>query len=109
MKIKRTKVKSDSGRDQSGKLRKKKCVLSLYIVGRTTKSLAALNNLRLLCSGQLKGKYTFEVIDLLKNPRRARENQIVAVPTLVRRRPLPMRNIIGDLSDSEQVLGWIIS
>ncbi len=109
MKIKRTKLKPDSGKDQSAKAGRNKYVLSLYIVGQTARSIAALNNLRLLCSVQLKGKYTFEVIDLLKNPRRARENQIVAVPTLVRCQPLPMRNIIGDLSNSEQVLGWIIS
>lgn len=107
MKIKRTKGKSDSGKGQSVKVRGKKCVLSLYIVGKTTKSVAALNNLRLLCREQLKGKYNFEVIDLLKNPKRARKNQIVAVPMLVRRLPLPERNIIGDLSNTERVLGWL--
>ena len=78
--------------------------LRLYIAGQTVKSVTALNNLKLICEEQLKGKYHIEVIDLVKNPQLARDNQILAVPTLVRKLPLPVRNIIGDLSNTERVL-----
>ena len=79
-------------------------VLRLYVAGKTPKAVTALKNLRLICEEQLKGKYHIQVIDLLKNPKLARDNQILAVPTLVRKLPTPMRNIIGDLSDRERVL-----
>lgn len=79
-------------------------VLRLYVAGQTAKAVTALNNLKLICEEQLKGQYHIEVIDLLKNPKLARDNQILAVPTLVRKLPLPVRNIIGDLSDTERVL-----
>ena len=78
--------------------------LRLYIAGQTPKCITAFNNLKLICEEQLKGKYHLEVIDLLKNPRLARDNQILAVPTLVRKLPLPVRNIIGDLSNTQRVL-----
>jgi circadian clock protein KaiB len=81
-----------------------KWVLRLYIAGETTKAVTALNNLRSICEELLKGNYHIEVIDLLKNPRLARDNQILAVPTLVRKLPLPVRKIIGDLSNTERVL-----
>jgi circadian clock protein KaiB len=81
-----------------------KWVLRLYVAGETRKAVAALNNLRSICEGQLKGNYHIEVIDLLTNPRLARDNQILAVPTLVRKLPLPVRKIIGDLSNTERVL-----
>jgi circadian clock protein KaiB len=76
----------------------------LYIAGETPKAVTALGNLKLICEEELKGKYHIEVIDLLKKPQLARENQILAVPTLVRKLPLPVRNIIGDLSNKERVL-----
>jgi circadian clock protein KaiB len=79
-------------------------MLRLYIAGNTPRSVAALHNLKLVCEQQLNGRYRLEVIDLLKNPRLARENQILAVPTLVRKLPLPVRRIIGDLSDAKRVL-----
>ncbi|HEY9166623.1 MAG TPA: circadian clock KaiB family protein [Candidatus Kryptonia bacterium] len=79
-------------------------MLRLYIAGQTPKAVTAFNNLKLICEEQLKGKYRIEVIDLLKNPRLARDNQILAIPTLVRKLPLPVRNIIGDLSNTERVL-----
>ena len=79
-------------------------VLRLYVAGQTAKAVTALNNLKLICEEKLKGKFHIEVIDLLKNPKLARDNQILAVPTLVRKLPLPVRNIIGDLSDTERVL-----
>ena len=78
--------------------------LRLYIAGETPKAVTALDNLRSICAEQLKGRYHIEVIDLLMNPRLARDNQILAVPTLVRKLPLPVRKIIGDLSDTERVL-----
>ena len=81
-----------------------KWVLRLYVAGETPKALTALKNLSSICEDKLKGKYHIEVIDLLKNPRLARDNQILAVPTLVRKLPLPVRKIIGDLSNTERVL-----
>ena len=81
-----------------------KWILRLYVAGQTLKSTTAFNNLRSLCEDQLKGKYRIEVIDLLKQPQLARDNQILAVPTLVRKLPLPVRNIIGDLSNTDRVL-----
>jgi len=78
--------------------------LRLYVAGQTPKSLAAFDNLKRLCEERLKGHYSIEVIDLLKNPRLAKDDQILAIPTLVRRLPLPVRRIIGDLSNTERVL-----
>ena len=78
--------------------------LRLYVAGQTAKSLAALANLKEVCERYLAGKYTIEVIDLLKNPQLAQGDQIVAIPTLVRRLPEPIRKIIGDLSNTERVL-----
>jgi circadian clock protein KaiB len=78
--------------------------LRLYVAGSTTKSKAALMNLNRLCETHLAGRYFIEVIDLLVNPRLAAGDQILAVPTLVRKFPEPMRKIIGDLSNEERVL-----
>ena len=78
--------------------------LRLYVAGQTPKSIRAFANLNLLCEEHLKGRYQIEVIDLLENPQMARGDQIIAVPTLVRKLPLPFRKIIGDLSDTERVL-----
>ena len=89
---------------QPSKAKSAKWILRLYIAGQTQKAVAALSNLKLICEKQLKGKYQIEVIDLLKHPQLARDDQILAVPTLVRRLPLPVRNIIGDLSDKKSVL-----
>jgi circadian clock protein KaiB len=78
--------------------------LKLYVAGQTPKSQAALENLRQLCETHLAGRYEIEVVDLLVNPRLAAGDQILAVPTLVRKVPEPIRKIIGDLSDEERVL-----
>lgn len=78
--------------------------LRLYTAGQTPKSLAAIRNLRKVCEEHLPGRYEIEIIDLLKNPRLAKDDQIVAIPTLVRKLPDPMRKIIGDLSDTERTL-----
>jgi len=81
-----------------------KWMLRLYTAGQTPKSLAALENLKKLCEDHLVGRYSIEVVDLLKNPRLAKDDQIVAIPTLVRQLPPPLRKIIGDLSDTERAL-----
>jgi circadian clock protein KaiB len=78
--------------------------LRLYTAGQTPKSLAAFRNLKKVCEEHLPGKYEIEVIDLLANPRLAKDHQIVAIPTLVRKLPNPIRKIIGDLSDVERTL-----
>jgi len=78
--------------------------LRLYVAGQTPKSRAALDNLRRLCESHLAGRYEIEVIDLLVNPTLASGDQILAVPTLVRKFPEPMRKIIGDLSNEGKVL-----
>ena len=78
--------------------------LRLYVAGQTPKSLTAFANLKHLCEQHLKGRYTIEVIDLVQTPRLAKDDQILAVPTLVRSLPEPVRKIIGDLSHTERVL-----
>jgi len=78
--------------------------LRLYTAGQSPKSLTALHNLKRLCEEHLAGRYQIEVIDLLKDPRLAKDDQIVAVPTLMRKLPEPLRRIIGDLSDTERTL-----
>lgn len=78
--------------------------LRLYVAGQTPKSLTAFANLKRLCEDRLKGRYAIEVVDLIEQPRLAKEDQILAIPTLVRRLPPPMRKIIGDLSNTERVL-----
>lgn len=81
-----------------------KWALTLYIAGKTAKSVAALNNLNRLCEDHLKDQYTVEVIDLLQHPQLAEGDQIFAIPTLVKKVPEPIRKIIGDLSNEEKVL-----
>jgi circadian clock protein KaiB len=78
--------------------------LRLYTAGQTPKSLAAIRNLKKVCEEHLAGRYEIEIVDLLKNPRLAKDDQIVAIPTLVRKLPDPVRKIIGDLSDTERAL-----
>lgn len=78
--------------------------LRLYVAGQTPKSVAALTNLKNICEQHMKGKYTIDVIDLLRNPQLAKGDQILAIPTLVRKLPVPVRKILGDLSNTERVL-----
>ena len=78
--------------------------LRLYVAGQTPKSVAAIANLKRFCEEHLEGKYRIEVVDLVQDPKLARSDQILAIPTLVRRLPEPIRKIIGDLSNSERVL-----
>jgi circadian clock protein KaiB len=78
--------------------------LKLYVAGQTAKSLQAFANLKRICEEHLSGEYDIEIIDLLKNPQLAKGDQILALPTLVRKLPEPVRKIIGDLSNTERVL-----
>ena len=92
----------------SGTARKKAAseerILRLYVAGQSARSTAALQNLEAICEQHLAGRYRIELIDLLRHPQLARGDQIVAVPTLVRHLPPPMKKIIGDLSNEERVL-----
>jgi circadian clock protein KaiB len=92
MKIKPTRPKSDI------------FLLRLYVAGQTPKSMTAFANLKNICEEHLAGRYEIEVVDLLKNPTLASGDQILAIPTLVRKLPEPVRKIIGDLSNTERVL-----
>ena len=78
--------------------------LKLYVAGQTPKSIEAFANLKKICEEHLAGKYTIEVIDLLKNPKLAKGDQIIAIPTLVRKLPEPIKKIIGNLANTERVL-----
>ena len=78
--------------------------LRLYIAGQTPNSIAAIANLKKICEDQLQGKYRIEVIDLLEKPQLAKGDQIVAIPTLVRRLPPPVKKIVGNLSKTERAL-----
>ena len=98
------KANSESKDRKNGKLPSEIWELRLYVAGHTPKSIAAFDNLKKLCEEHLKGKYHIEVIDLLRNPQLARGDQIIAVPTLVRKLPQPIKKIIGDLSNTVRVL-----
>ena len=78
--------------------------LRLYVAGNTSNSIAAFSNLQQICEKHMGGRYRIEIIDLLENPQLARGDQIIAIPTLVRRLPTPIKKIIGDLSNAERVL-----
>jgi circadian clock protein KaiB len=78
--------------------------LRLYVAGQSPRSVTAINNLRRICETHLAGKYSIDLIDLLLNPQLSIDDQIVAIPTLVRQLPTPIRKIIGDLSDTERTL-----
>ena len=90
--------------DDSAVTESQRVELRLYVAGQTSRSLAAIDNLSRICEEDLKGRYTIEVIDLLQTPQLARGDQIMAIPTLVKKLPPPLRRIIGDLSNSERVL-----
>ena len=78
--------------------------LCLYVTDRSPKCLLAIENLRRVCEEHLAGRYRIEVVDLLENPRLAADDQILAVPTVIRKLPQPIRTIVGDLSDTDRVL-----
>jgi circadian clock protein KaiB len=86
------------------KTRRSEYSLRLYVAGQTARSIVALTNLKRICDEHLGGRYEIEVIDLLREPQLAQGDQILAIPTLVRKVPSPLRKIIGDLSNTERVL-----
>ncbi len=79
-------------------------VLRLYVMAETPNSTRALANIKRLCEGELKGRYELEVIDILQNPQLAEDDKIIAIPTLIKKLPNPIRRLVGDLSDREKVL-----
>lgn len=79
-------------------------LLRLYVAGRSPKCVTALDNLKRFCEERMAGRYEIEVVDLVENPRLAKDDQIIAIPTLVRKLPEPLRKIIGNLSDTERML-----
>jgi circadian clock protein KaiB len=107
--VKTKQVKSRTARLTGRPLKTKqdKWILQLYIAGRTSIAITALNNLKSICNEQLSERYRIEEIDLLKNPQRARTDQILAIPTLLRKLPLPRKLVIGDLSNKEQVIAGL--
>ena len=106
MKEKRTKVKSSSENfDQTiSEMSRDKYILRLYITGATIRSSLAITNLKKICDEYLEGRYELEVIDLYQKPCLAKDEQIIATPTLIKKLPLPFRRIIGDMSNEEKVL-----
>jgi circadian clock protein KaiB len=101
---KTTQEKDKKTNRSAGKKKDELFELRLYVAGQTPKSITAFANLQKLCDTHLQGKYKIEVIDLLKNPKLAKGDQILAIPTLVKKFPEPVRKIIGDLSNTERVL-----
>ena len=99
-----TKPKTDSAKTTRAKSADVVWKLRLYVAGQTPRSLVAFANLKRIAEDHLKGRYTIEVIDLVKTPQLAKDDQILAIPTLVRKLPIPVRSIIGDLSNTENVL-----
>ena len=81
-----------------------KCLLRLYVAGTTAQSMRAILNIQEICEEHLKGTYRLEVIDIYQRPQLAKDEQIIAVPTLVKKLPMPLRRVIGSFSDSERVL-----
>ena len=106
MKAKKTKVKNSTEEFDltMSELSKDKYILRLYITGTTSRSVLAITNLKKICEEYLEGRYELEVIDLYQMPALARDEQIIAAPTLIKKLPLPFRRIIGDMSNVEKVL-----
>ena len=88
----------------TAEMNKSKYILRLYVTGTTTRSVLALTNLKKICEDYLEGRYVLEVIDLYQKPFLAKDEQIIAAPTLIKKLPLPFRRIIGDMSNEEKVL-----
>ncbi len=101
---KKTKVAGKKSQPRNKVKPSNKWALKLYVAGKTGRSVDAFNNLKAICEEYLKGLYTIEIIDLLEKPQLAKGDQILAIPTLVRKLPEPIKKVIGDLSNTEQVL-----
>ena len=97
-------TKTRSSKKRASKPKFMEWELRLYVAGNTPNSIAAFSNLKQICESHMGGKYRIEIIDLLQNPQLASGDQIIAIPTLVRRLPTPIKKIIGDLSNTERVL-----
>ena len=104
MKSKSTKSETKKQQEDQNIDESDKWILRLYVAGQTPKSVTAFNNLKKLCEEKLDGRYKIEVIDLIQNPQLSKEDNILAIPTLVKKLPAPVRKIIGDLSNTEKVL-----
>jgi len=106
MKDRKTNIKNppDDFDQTISKRRKDKYILRLYITGTTSRSILAISNLKNICREYLEGRYELEVIDLFQHPGLAKNEQIIAAPTLIKKLPLPFRRIIGDMSNREKVL-----
>lgn len=98
------KITNELRKRKSSKALPKAWQLRLYVAGQTVKSVTAFTNLKKICEQYIPGKYHIEIVDLLQNPTLARGDQILAIPTLVRKLPEPIRKILGDLSNTERVL-----
>jgi circadian clock protein KaiB len=98
------KVKISNQQEETAKQDNDKWILRLYIAGQSPNAMKAFKNLKAICEEQLQGQYTIEVIDLILNPQLSRDDQILAIPTLVRKLPEPVKKIIGDLSNTERVV-----
>jgi len=104
MKTKPTKPKSAPPKTRPAKAQSDAFVLRLYVAGQTPKSMAAIANVKKICEEHLQGRYKLEVVDLYQQPQLAEGEQIIAVPTLIKQLPLPLRRIIGDMSKTEHLL-----
>jgi len=104
MKLKQVKSKIDKHQKKLAETVSDKWVLRLYVTGSTTQSVHAISNIKKICEEHLEGRYDLEVIDLYQKPNLAHGEQIIAVPTLLKKLPLPLRRIIGDMSNTERVL-----
>lgn len=101
---KKEKSATDARDEERRKTVRRKYVLKLYVTGTTPHSVRAIDNIKEICEEHLHGRYTLEVIDLYKHPEIARTEQIIAAPTLIKKLPLPLRRLIGDMSGTEKVL-----
>jgi circadian clock protein KaiB len=105
MPVKRKKAPKSRGKTSgNGKLKAAPVQMRLYVAGQTPKSIAAFENLKRICDENMPGKYEIEVIDLMDKPQLARGDQIVAIPTVVKNLPVPIRKLIGDMSNTQRVL-----
>jgi circadian clock protein KaiB len=104
MKAKAAKPKSAPSKTKPAKAKSSRYVLRLYVAGQTPKSISAITNIKKICEENLKGRYVLDVIDLYQQPQLAKGEQIIAIPTLIKKLPPPLRRIIGDMSNTERVL-----
>jgi circadian clock protein KaiB len=96
--------KDETGKFENAAEGKEKYLLRLYVTGMTPRSVLAIENIRRICEERLKGRYELEVVDIYQQPERAKEAELVAAPTLIKRLPLPLRKLVGDMSNTERVL-----